>query len=132
MGVEAGKIVICHVDVELHTAYLRALLERGLFVEFDDFGKEFDTEAGDRSFAGGPFARDTERVRAVKEILDWGYGDQLLLTTDICLKSLLHAFGGNGYDHILGRVVPMMREEGIPQEAIDALLIANPKRLFDS
>jgi len=132
MGVEANKIVICHVDVEFHTAYLRALLERGLFVEFDDFGKEFDTEAGDRSFAGGPFARDSERVRAVKDILEWGYGDQLLLTTDICLKSLLHAFGGNGYEHVLARVAPMLREEGIPQETIDALLIANPKRLFDS
>jgi phosphotriesterase-related protein len=130
-GVDPAKIVICHVDVDLQLPYLRSLLERGVFVEFDDFGKEFYIDIADRHFAGGVFAHDIERVRTICQLLDWGFGEQILVTNDICLKSMLHAYGGWGYDHILEHVVPMMQEKGIPQEQIDTFLVTNPKRLLD-
>ena len=39
---------------------------RGVFIEFDDFGKEYFIDRRDRGFAGGVFARDIERVLAIK------------------------------------------------------------------
>ncbi len=101
-------------------------------MEFDNFGKEFTINPADRGFADGAFVRDVERVRIIKGILDWEYQEQLLVTNDICLKSMLHHYGGLGYDHILRNVVPMMEDEGIPREAIDRILRDNPKGVLGS
>jgi phosphotriesterase-related protein len=38
--------------------------------------------------------------------------------------------GGPGLDYLLTRFVPRMRETGIPQAAIDDLLIQNPRRFL--
>ena len=130
-GVDPAKIVICHSDVEPDLDYITALLRRGVFVEFDDFGKEFYVDPADRGFAGGIFVQDVERVRVVKQLVDSGYDRQLLITNDLCLKSMLHAYGGWGYEHILEHVVPMLRSHGVPPQAIDTILVDNPRRLLD-
>ncbi|MCL5096029.1 MAG: hypothetical protein M1608_00535 [Candidatus Omnitrophica bacterium] len=129
--VTPAKIVICHIDVEINLDYIRALLRKGVFVEFDNFGKEFYIDPADRGFAGGIFARDIERVRAIKQLVDEGYESQILVTNDICLKCMLHAYGGWGYDHILRGIVPMMMHEGISQHAIDGFIRDNPKRWLE-
>jgi phosphotriesterase-related protein len=129
-GVDPAKIVICHIDVEFDVEYIKALLQKRVFVEFDNFGKEFYIDPADRGFAGGVFARDIERVRVIKALTDSGYERQILVTNDICLKSMLRHYGGWGYDHILRNIVPMMQDEGISQQAIDAFLIDNPQRLL--
>lgn len=129
-GVDAAKIVICHVDVEFDLDYLRALLDLGVYLGFDNFGKEFYIDPDDRGFAGGIFARDLERVHVIRQLLSRGHETQILIANDICLKSMLHAYGGWGYDHILRHIVPMLRHEGVPQTAIDTFLIHNPRRLL--
>jgi phosphotriesterase-related protein len=129
-GVDPGRIVICHIDVTFDPAYLRELLALGVFIEFDDFGKEFEPDAPEGGFAGGRFATDDERVQVVRECIEWGYGSRLLVTNDICLKCMLHAYGGAGYTHILDDVVPLMRAAGIAQADIDRLLVENPRRVL--
>jgi len=129
-GVDPARIVICHIDVTFNLAYLREMLALGVVIEFDNFGKEFEPDAPDGGFAGGRFASDAERVQVVKQCLERGFGAQLLVTTDICLKCMLHAHGGAGYAHILQNVMPMMREAGITQSAIDRLLTENPRRVL--
>ncbi len=129
-GVDPARIVICHGDVELDLAYLRRLCELGVCVEFDNFGKEFEPEPVEGGFAAGAFATDAERVRAILELLEAGHERRLLLTNDICLKAMLHAYGGRGYDHVLTGVVPALRAAGVAQATIDAFLIDNPRRLL--
>jgi len=129
-NVNPAKIVICHTDVEPDAPYIRELLSKGVFIEFDNFGKEFDIKPEDRGFAGGIFVKDIERVRLIKECIEWGFENQLLITNDICLKSMLHAYGGAGYDHIVRNIVPMMLAEGISQETIDVFLFENPVELL--
>ena len=129
-GVDPARVVICHGDVELDTAYLRRLCELGVCVEFDNFGKEFEPEPVEGGFAGGAFASDAERVRAVVELLDAGHERRLLVSNDICIKCMLHAYGGRGYDHIVTGVVPALSAAGVPEAAIQALLIDNPRRLL--
>ena len=129
-GVMPAKLVICHADVELNREYLHALLALGLFVEFDNFGKEFPLDEGTQGFAGGRFATDAERVEVIRNLVDEGYAPQLLLSNDICLKSMLHAYGGRGYDHILTNIVPRLQAAGVSTEAIDLMLRVNPRRLL--
>jgi len=125
------KISISHVDVEIDLEYCTRLLKRGVFVEFDNFGKEYFIDRRFRGFAGGVFARDIERVRALKRLIDDGYLSNLLMSCDVCLKTLLHKYGGWGYDHILTDIVPMLLDEGVSAGQIEALLKDNPRRFLD-
>jgi phosphotriesterase-related protein len=130
-GVTPAKIVLCHTDVAFDLDYIRALLKTGVRVEFDNFGKEFYIDAADRGFAGGIFARDIERVQVLRQLVDEGFEKQLLITNDICLKSMLHHYGGWGYDHILKNILPMMASEGLAPQIAHVLLVENPRRLLD-
>ena len=95
-GVDPAKVVIDHLDVDIDTGYLAALLERGVTIEFDCFGKEYQIDASDEAFAPGPFARDVERVDVLVNLIEKGRADQLLIANDICFKTLLVAYGAGG------------------------------------
>ena len=129
-GIDPARIVICHLDVEPDIDYAKAVLARGVFLEFDNFGKEFYIHPADRGFAGGIFIRDIERVRLIKQMIEWGHADQILVTNDICIRMMLQEYGGWGYGHILRNIVPMMEDEGMDRENIDLIIKSNPKRLF--
>jgi phosphotriesterase-related protein len=130
-GVPPHKVSINHVDVEIDLDYCKRLCDKGAFVEFDNFGKEYYIDRRDRGFAGGVFARDIERVRAVKVLADAGYLDHVLVANDVCLKTLLHRYGGWGYDHVLTHIVPMLLDEGLTDAQVDVLLRDNPRRFLD-
>lgn len=125
-GVPAEKICISHIDVENREDYIYALLEKGVYVEFDNFGKEYYIKREVRNSGYGNFVHDTDRVTLLKKMIDDGYLKQILLSCDVCLKNLLHTYGGWGYDHVLTNIVPMMEDEGITQEQINTLLKENP------
>ena len=128
-GVAPEKIVICHSDVEFDRDYIFELLKLGVFVEFDNFGKEFTPADG--GFSSGHFAKDTERCRVAADIIRCGYGKQLLLTNDICLKCMLSDFGGYGYSHIFADIIPMLCREGIEKEYIrEIILRENPLKML--
>ncbi len=129
-GIDPEKIVICHIDVEFNLSYILELIQLGVNIEFDDFGKEFFILKEDRGFAGGIFARDIERVHVILDLLERGAEKQILIANDVCLKSMLRCYGGTGYDHILTNIVPMMRGEGIVDDTIDLFLKENPARVL--
>ena len=125
-GVPADRICISHIDVENREDYVLSLLSRGVYVEFDNFGKEYYIKREVRNSGYGCFVRDTERVSFLKHLIDLGHLDRILLSCDVCLKNLLHKYGGWGYDHVLTNIVPMMEDEGVTAEQIRRLLIENP------
>lgn len=125
-GTPADRICISHIDVENREEYVLGLLEKGVYVEFDNFGKEYYIRREVRNSGYGTFVTDVQRVAFLKFLLDRGYGDRILLSCDLCLKQLLHAYGGWGYDHVLKNIVPMMEDEGITAEQIRTLLVENP------
>lgn len=125
-GVPGRSVCICHTDVTFDYEYLTALLSRGAYLTFDNFSKEFYFPPQDGAFAGGPFATDVERVRMLARLIKDGYGKQLMLAVDLCLKASLHKYGGWGYDHIFENIVPMMQQEGFPAEDITMLVERNP------
>lgn len=125
-GVDPQRICISHIDVENREEYVYALLKKGVYVEFDNFGKEYYIRREVRNSGYGLFVHDTQRVSFLKKLIDDGYLKQVLLSCDLCLKNLMHCYGGWGYDHVLTNIVPMMEDEGITQEQIHTLLVENP------
>lgn len=125
-GVKPEQICICHLDVEFDRDYLKKVFDKGVYAMFDNFGKEYYFTAQDAVFAGGPFETDLDRVRMIIEMIKEKHTDRLMLATDVCLKSLLHTYGGWSYDHIFTNIVPMMENEGISKEDIDTIIMKNP------
>lgn len=125
-GVAPDRICISHIDVEDREDYVYALLKKGVYIEFDNFGKEYYIRREVRNSGYGLFVHDTDRVTFLKKLIDDGYLRQILLSCDLCLKNLMHCYGGWGYDHVLTNIVPMMEDEGITNEQIHTLLVENP------
>ena len=125
-GVAPDRICISHIDVEDREDYVWALLKKGVYVEFDNFGKEYYIRREVRNSGYGCFVHDTDRVKFLKKMIDDGYLHQVLLSCDLCLKNLMHKYGGWGYDPVLTNIVPMMEDEGITAEEIRTLLVENP------
>jgi len=53
-----------------------------------------------------------------------------VLGQDIGVRTRLRRWGGWGYAHLLEHVVPVMRELGIDDDALDAMLVRTPARLL--
>lgn len=125
-GVDPKSICVCHIDVTFDYEYLLDLLKLGVYIEFDNFSKEFYFPPQDGAFAGGPFATDVERVRVLKKLIADGYSKQVLVAVDLCLKASLRKYGGWGYDHIFENIIPMMQQEGFSPEEITQIVDRNP------
>src|SRR2546430_882731 len=124
-GADLSRVVISHLDEQPNTAYHQAILERGAYVEYDTFGSEsyFD---GD----GSAEPSDRDRVDCLIELLDAAFGDQLLISQDVCTKVQLLKYGGLGYGHILRSILPRLRRRGVGDATVRKLLVENPARVL--
>lgn len=120
-GAKRERICIDHIDVLIRPDYIRKLLDKGVYVEFDNFGKEFYVSKERR------FAYDLERIKILKELLDEGYGKHILVTNDICLKTMWRTYGGLGYAHVLRTVKDMAIQNGIDEKTYMDLFTENTK-----
>ena len=124
-NVQANKIAINHIDVKLREEYVLKLLDMGVYVEFDNFGKEFYNIGNGNGGLTERFAYDLERAQLLAKLVDKGYLKQILITNDICLKSMLCAYGGNGYGHILHTVKSMLLDCGLSEQQFQTLVEDN-------
>jgi phosphotriesterase-related protein len=125
-GVRPDKVIISHTDAKVHLNYMKAIMDRGAYAEFDHIGKEFYLDSADFIMDS-----DWERVQALAELVAGGYEQRLLISHDFCFKMDLVAYGGWGYAHILNNIVPMMVRRGISRQAIQTIMADNPSRLLD-
>jgi phosphotriesterase-related protein len=126
-GARMDKVVISHLDERFRDdlrAFRRAAAA-GVRFGFDTFGLEIYYDGRRKQHPS-----DTQRIDAVCRLLDAGLGDHIALAQDICLKHELSAYGGQGYAHVLKRIVPRMLHAGIPQATIDRMLIDTPASIL--
>lgn len=126
-GVDPRSVVLCHMNPSgADRAYQRGLIGRGAWVQYDMIGSElFYADQGVQCTS------DEEDAQHVAELVDAGDGQRVLLSSDIFLKSLLRRYGGPGYGHVLQYFVPRLRRYGLDAEAIQQLLVHNPRSLFE-
>jgi len=122
-GVDPARVIICHMDGNMDLEYQLGVAETGVYISYDCFGLElyFDSLNSYR-------CHDSERERLLLQLLEHGYGRQLLLSHDVCYKVMLKHYGGYGYDHLLRHIVPSLCRNGVSRETIDLLLVENPRR----
>lgn len=126
-GADLSRVIFSHQDLSSRDPeYEDRILEWGITLELDCFGLEMSTDA----YGGWDFPSDRERIGGVAGLVERGWADQVLISTDVCMKFQLRAYGGDGFGHILDTVVPRMRRAGIPDSALDRILVDNMKRLL--
>jgi len=126
-GVRPDKVVICHTDARVRLEYVKGIMDRGAYAEFDHIGEEFYIDSADFHMDS-----DMQRVEALAELVRSGYEKRILISQDVCFKTDLVAYGGWGYAHILNHVVPMMTKRGISRESIRTIMVDNPADLLDA
>ena len=122
-GADLEKVVIGHCDAQWHEdierdlAYYLPILEKGACCEFDLIG-------------WSELMPDCARAERIAALIGRGFSGQLLLGTDTCRLSHLHAFNGRGYDYLFTAFLPMLIEQGVSPTHIDQMLAGNPGRIL--
>jgi phosphotriesterase-related protein len=124
---DPGRTAMCHIDRTLFDAdSMVRLAETGCYLEFDLFGQE----SSFYPLAPIDMPNDALRIRCIQQLIEEGYLERILVSQDICTKHRLTRYGGEGYYHLLDNVIPMMRQKGMSEAAIDTIVKANPVRLL--
>ena len=119
-GVDPARVVIGHADSYPVLDHYLAILERGANLEFDFIGHRFGTEE----------AAEPRLVELIVELLERGYGSQLLLSQDVCHNSQLKANGGFGYTYLQQHFLPTLRTAAVGEGEIALMTIDNPRRVL--
>jgi len=126
-GADPARTIMSHIDRTLFD--LESMLDlaaTGCYLEFDLFGQEFSYYP----VAPIDMPNDATRVDHIQRLIAEGLLDRILISQDICRKTSLTAYGGDGYAHILENVVPLMRRKGMTRDQIDTILVRNPARVL--
>jgi len=131
-GADLSRTVISHCDVGRFKPIFHKIADAGCFIEFDTTGEPAvvvpDYLCPDDTILA--FPSDLERINEIKQLIDEGYLNQILISQDTCMRHSYITYGGHGYAHILNNVVPWMRRVGISNEQIQTMIVENPKRLL--
>lgn len=124
-GGRADRTVVAHVERSLFTRpEMCRLAETGCYLEFDLFG----LESSYYPHANIDMPNDATRIAHLIALRDAGFLDQLLMSCDIAQKTRLKAYGGEGYEHILESVIPVMLRKGMSEADVRAITQTNPAR----
>ncbi len=130
-GADLSRVIICHIDARIRDHEGRTqMLQKGCVLEYDLWGWEGHFPSYWTADGYMDLPNDTQRIHEIRRHIEEGYLNQIVMSHDICAKTRRARYGGWGYAHILNYVVPMMRQRGITQEQIDAIIMANPRRLL--
>lgn len=123
-GADPRRIHICHIN---GAAWWRDVVETGATIGHDCFGSTFSIDSETKM---NP--TDAERIDDVRRVFDAGFGGQIMISNDICMKMRLHRYGGWGYDHIQTNLLPFLRQAGFTDADLRVLFVENPRRLVDT
>ena len=119
------RVVVSHADDVLDVELHERVMARGAVIEYDTFGNESYPSPW-----GKPMPTDEERVLAIADLIRHGFLGQILVSHDVCMRSLWLRFGGKGYVNLLDQVAVLFERAGITTTELRRLFIDNPARLL--
>jgi phosphotriesterase-related protein len=119
-GADPRRVVIGHADSFPVLDHYLAILDRGANLQFDFLGHRFGQEE----------AAEPRLVELIVELLERGYGEQLLLSQDVCHNAQLKANGGFGYVYLQQHFLPTLRTAAVGEGEIRQMTMDNPRRLL--
>jgi len=121
-GVPPKKIIIGHLAVEpAGKDRLYAIADRGVYLGLDCIGYEYEKVVA---------VKDREKAKWVKDLIDRGHLRQITISQDSIRKLLLKHYHGIGYDYLLLKFLPMLKDAGVSKAEIQTILVENPRAVF--
>ncbi|MFD4999551.1 phosphotriesterase family protein [Streptomyces buecherae] len=121
-GADLARVAVGHCDgLAPRPDDLEPLLERGVFVQFDQLGRLPSVHS---------VSDDQDVAAAVLELAGRGHAARVLLSQDVSTKAQLLAYGGGGYGFVLTQFVPYLRMLGADDALVTTLTVDNPRRLL--
>lgn len=96
----------------------KEIARRGAFVGFDTVGHRMASS----------FIPEREKVDMVLNMIEAGYEDNVLLSSDFANTTQIKANWGNGFSTVLVQFAPKLRYFGVPEETIQKILVDNSRR----
>ncbi len=140
-GVDMAHLALGHQDLRSDVDVHEQVIKRGAFVQYDTIGKErYDYVIQENRGLGEVeylserhYRKDDDRFACLVELVKRGYAKQIMLSQDMsavesCFNPETH--GTWGYAYLLGGFVPRLRAAGVSDEALELMLVENPKRFF--
>jgi phosphotriesterase-related protein len=126
-GVALERAIIGHSNEAADLDYLAELMDAGSFVGFDRLGYPPSEGPG---VAGAELQLDN-----LAALIGRGYGDRLVVSHDDAVFSDVRSRDVLGrtdkvYGYVEEAALPGLRERGVEEAAIRALLVDNPRRYF--
>ncbi len=119
-GVDPSRVVIGHADSYHNLDFYLEGLAAGANLQFDFLGHRFGVEE----------ALEPRLVETIVELLERGFGDQILLSQDVCHNRQLKANGGFGYVYLQQHFLPTLRTAAVGEGEIRQMTIDNPARIL--
>lgn len=122
-GVAAERIIIGHTDTVKNLQYSLDLLNRGVYIEYDCMMAVK---------SGGQVAEHElqRRVEYLRDLIEQGFADRLLLSQDVSQRSHQAALGGPGLTFIFEEFAEAATAAGIEPDALRQISTENPKRVL--
>ena len=117
------RISLSHMDSIPDFALHEEALERGLWIQYDCFGMTLEND-----WYHDP--GDEQRIAWLARHREAGRLDRVLVSHDVWCKAQLAAYGGGGYDYLLTRIVPRLRETGFTETDLDQLFVRGPREFL--
>ena len=119
-GCNPKSICIGHLsDItdDLQAETHKAIARRGAFLGFDTVGHRL---------AQG----DAKKVALILKVLEAGYEDHILASSDFASDPEFKAAGGAGYSSVSTVFLPKLRYAGVKESTITKIMVENPKRFL--
>jgi phosphotriesterase-related protein len=101
----------------------KAIAQRGAFVGFDTVGHELNVSRT-------TLVTDKMKLGMLLQVLEAGYEDQVLLSSDMAHNNQLKANRGDGFSAVFIAFGAKMRNAGIKEPVIRKILHDNPTRFL--
>ncbi|QHA82026.1 hypothetical protein E3Z27_10165 [Pseudomonas mediterranea] len=143
-GMPTGRMILAHFSTALAPMDYKTLMhdpksfmpdldvgfwamDRGFILSFDLFGS--GTAWADTREGLVP-SYDPLSLAAIYQYVKAGYGDRIVMGTDLWMRNSARKYGGAGIAQLLNHVVPLLLENGLTQKEIDQILIHTPARML--
>jgi phosphotriesterase-related protein len=123
-GLDPERLVFSNVD---------KVMDLGYVAELGDSGATLEVAFGEESYFGDnqKDATDAERLRFLLALLERQPDYSIALACSVWTKGQMGAYGGMGYGHVVGRIVPTLERAGVPRARLDEMMIDRPRVLLD-
>ena len=112
-GVGAGSVIISHMDRVVDLERNLELARLGVYLDYD-------------TIARYRYHSDEEELELIREMIEAGFTERILLGMDVT-RERLPAYGGSyGLAYLAESFLPRLREQGVDRETIERMMVANP------